>query len=599
MRPLSGALKFSMLALLAAAAALLGSCGGGSAGGGASVAPVEVTPVQAWISTADRSKLLARDPDLAFGAGVAGANNLDVDASVRYQQMVGFGAALTDSSAWLMRNRMSSAQRAALIDELFGHSGIGLSFLRLSLGASDFSRSHYTLDDMAPGQTDDALAHFSIDPMRADVLPTLKQALAANAQLSVMASPWSAPAWMKSNGSLIRSTDPNVQGTLLPQYYGAFARYLVKFADAMQAEGVPLYALSAQNEPHYEPADYPGMRLDPAQRAALVGQHLGPLLAQRAAPLRLLDWDHNWDDPASPLVVLADPVARPYVAGVAWHCYAGDVAAQSRVHDAYPDKEVFFTECSGGEWAPVWGDNLLWNVRTLVIGATRGWARGVLLWNLALDENHGPHLGGCGNCRGVVTVDSASGAVTRNVEYSALAHASRFVRPGASRIDSSTGVNGLDSVAFRNADDGSIALIVANSAAAARSFTVRQSGQTFAATLPAGSVATYSWLPKGLARLQSLAARMRQARHSSSGQSQGLSVGRRVSVAKSSASIRSRMRSPPWTTSRSSQPARPGTRCTRAAPLSISERARAHWCAISAVVLLVWRRASRSSRLTP
>ena len=265
MRLLSGALKFSMLALLAAVAALLGSCGGGSAGGGASVAPVEVTPVQAWISTADRSKLLARDPDLAFGAGVAGANNLDVDASVRYQQMVGFGAALTDSSAWLMRNRMSSAQRAALIDELFGQSGIGLSFLRLSLGASDFSRSHYTLDDMAPGQTDDALAHFSIDPMRADVLPTLKQALAANAQLSVMASPWSAPAWMKSNGSLIRSTDPNVQGTLLPQYYGAFARYLVKFADAMQAEGVPLYALSAQNEPHYEPADYPGMRLDPAQ----------------------------------------------------------------------------------------------------------------------------------------------------------------------------------------------------------------------------------------------------------------------------------------------------------------------------------------------
>lgn len=194
--------------------------------------------------------------------------------------------------------------------------------------------------------------------------------------------------------------------------------------------------------------------------------------------------------------MLADPLARPYVAGVAWHCYAGDVSAQTRVHNAYPDRETYFTECSGGAWAPVWSDNLLWNVRTLVIGATRGWARGVLLWNLALDENHGPHLGGCGDCRGVVTINSATGEVTRNAEYYALAHASRFVRPGAQRIDSSSGVNGLDSVAFRNADDGSLALLVANSAAATRTFTVRQAGETFAYVLPAGSVATFVWTPR-------------------------------------------------------------------------------------------------------
>lgn len=492
---------------------LLLSCGGGS-GGSSTPPPVcalgetlvngvcQPTPatgatVQAWVTRADQSLLLARAADTAFSTSAPADINIDVDASVRYQSMVGFGAAITDASAWLIQNRLSGTQRTALMEELFGRgTGIGLSFTRLTIGASDFSRTHYTLDDMPAGQTDDALAHFSIDPLRADVLPTVKSALALNPRLAVMASPWSAPAWMKANGSLTRSPDPAVKGTLRPQAYDAFARYLVKFADAMRAEGVPLHALTAQNEPHYEPPDYPGMLLDPAARATLVGQHLGPLLAQRASAPRLLDWDHNWDDPNSPLSVLADPVARPFVTGVAWHCYAGNVSAQTQVHNAYPDKETYFTECSGGQWAPVWSDNLLWNVRTLVIGATRNWARGVLLWNLALDENHGPHLGGCTNCRGVVTINSTTGAVTRNVEYYALAHASRFVRPDAQRIDSSTAVNGLDSVAFRNADDGSIVLIVANSAGAARSVSVRQAGQAFAYSLDAGSVATFVWTPK-------------------------------------------------------------------------------------------------------
>ena len=124
----------------------------------------------------------------------------------------------------------------------------------------------------------------------------------------------------------------------------------------------------------------------------------------------ILDWDHNWDEPQSPLTVLDDSVARRFVAGVAWHCYAGDVAAQSQVHSVYPGKDVYFTECAGGAWAPNFGDNLRWNVRTLIIGATRHWARGVILWNLALDPQHGPHLGGCADCRGVLTIDPLTGA---------------------------------------------------------------------------------------------------------------------------------------------------------------------------------------------
>ena len=459
-------------------------------GGAALAQPAPPGAVQAWETWTDQSRLLAPVDGLRFSGKASLPLDIEVDAGQRYQEMVGFGASVTDASAWLMRHKMSDAQREALLQDLFGKPpGIGLSFTRLTIGSSDFSLSHYSLDDMPKGQSDPELTRFSIAPMREDVLPVVKRALSINPQLQVMASPWSAPAWMKSNDHLF-------QGALRPEAFDAFSRYLGKFSDAMEAEGLPLFALTVQNEPHFEPPDYSGMRVDSPARAKLVGQYLGPMLAQRAKPVRIFDWDHNWDQPEAPLQVLADPVARPFIAGVAWHCYVGDVAVQAQVHDAFPDKDSYFTECSGGEWKPHWRETLPWYMSNLIIGTTRGWSRGVLLWNLALDENHGPHLGGCGNCRGVVTIDSNTGAVTRNVEYYALAHASRFVRPGASRIDSSTAVNGLDSVAFRNVDDGSIALIVSNSAAVARNFTVRQAGQTFAAALPAGSVATYFWLPK-------------------------------------------------------------------------------------------------------
>jgi len=291
---------------------------------------------------------------------------------------------------------------------------------------------------------------------------------------------------MKTSGRLI-------QGTLRPEAYGPLAEYFGRYIEAYRAEGVPVYAITVQNEPHYEPPTYPGMLLEPPARAQFIGQYLGPLFAQRGIGTIILDWDHNWDDYQSPLQVLADTAAPRYIPGVAWHCYGGDVSAQALVHDAHPDKDTYFTECSGGEWAPNFADNLKWFVGTLIIDATRDWAKGVLLWNLALDENHGPHTGGCGDCRGVVTITSGSGAVTRNVEYYALAHASRYVRPGARRIASTSGVAGVQSVAFRNADDGSKALIVVNTAAQDRAFTVLWSNQSLRYTLPAGAVVTFVW----------------------------------------------------------------------------------------------------------
>jgi glucosylceramidase len=468
--------------------ALLTGCGQASAvdpGGG-------ITPsgpvAQAWITTGNQSRLLSQEPDLRIlSTADASPVVIDVDEGTSYQEMIGFGAAMTDASAYLINNKLGS-QRGAIMQELFGRNpGIGLSFMRVPMGASDFSSTHYSYDDMPAGQSDSTLAHFSIDPDRADKLPALKQALAINPQLKLVASPWSPPGWMKTTGSLI-------QGTLLPQSYDSFADYFRKFIQAYSAEGVPIFAVTMQNEPAFEPTNYPGMRLDPPARAEVIGKHVGPLFASAGISALILDWDHNWDLPNQPLSVLADNAARSYVSGVAWHCYAGDVGVQETVHAAYPTKDAYFTECSGGAWAPVFADNLKWWVGNLIIGSTRGWAKGVAFWNLALDENGGPHLGGCGNCRGVITINSANGFVTRNVEYYALAHASQFVRPGAHRIASSTNVGGLQSVAFKNADDGSKVLIVLNTAATEVPFAIHTGGKSILYAIPAGAVVTFRWM---------------------------------------------------------------------------------------------------------
>lgn len=333
---------------------LAAACGGGGAasGGGPVPEPPPATgdPVEAWLTTGDRSRLLHREPDVRFGAAVEpGMPVIAVDETQRFQTMVGFGASITDASAWLIQTKLTPAARDALMRDLFGPApGIGLSFTRLTIGASDFSRSHYSFDDVPQGQSDPTLARFSIAPNRADVLPTVKQALAINPRLSVMASPWSAPGWMKTTGSLIK-------GTLRPEAYGPFAEYFRRYVEAYAAEGVPIWAITVQNEPHFEPDNYPGMRLDPPQRAKFVGEHLGPLFERSGIETLIFDWDHNWDEPESPLAVLADPVARKYISGVAWHCYGGNVAAQGPVHNAHPDKDAYFTECSGGGWAPNWG----------------------------------------------------------------------------------------------------------------------------------------------------------------------------------------------------------------------------------------------------
>lgn len=445
--------------------------------------------VELWLSTADRRLKLVQQPDIEMAARDAAPADVVIDTHRQYQSMVGFGAAMTDSSAWLLQNSMNVLQRSALLHELYGPPpNLNLNMLRLTIGASDFSLKPYTLDDVPFGQVDPQLQHFNIAPNQQDVIPTVREVLDIDPGLRIIASPWSAPAWMKTSENLIG-------GDLLEQYESTYADYLVKYLDAYSKNGIPIFALTLQNEPGFIPVTYPGMALPAATRARIVSQYLGPKLAGRKPRTRILEWDHNWSQPEEPLSVLADPAAAPYIDGVAWHCYEGSPYAQARVHRAYPKKDAYITECSGGDWASSINGELLWFTRDLLIAGIRQWARGVVYWNLALDEQHGPHFGGCDACKGVVTIDSQTGAVSRNDEYYAFAHFSRFVLPGAVRVWSTETDKGIDNVAFQNASDGSIVLVMVNSNTQARSVSVAQGQTRFQYTMPPESVATFVWNP--------------------------------------------------------------------------------------------------------
>ena len=445
--------------------------------------------IRVWLTTPDQTNLLTRQPDITWNRnGKTSGLTITVDEQQSYQQMVGFGASFTDSSAWLVQKKLRAKERTDLMKKLFHpRAGIGLSFLRQPLGASDFTTyGNYSYDDVPAGETDPTLANFSIEHDRASIIPVLKQALRINPSLRVMATPWSPPGWMKSSDSMIG-------GTLNASAYELYANYLVKCIQAYAAEGIPLYAITPQNEPLHVPTGYPGMLLEATEEATFIAHYLGPAFAANGISTKILIYDHNWDTLEYPETILTDAAAAAYIAGTAFHGYAGDAAAQSRIHDAYPDKEIYFTECSGGDWSPDFGTNLHWMTKNLIIDPIRHWAKAVSLWNIALDQENGPQNGGCPNCRGVVTIDWQHGTITYNVEYDVLSHVSKFVVPGAYRIASSPlESGGIEHVVFRN-PDGSKVLLVLNTAPSSTTFTVQWDTASFTSTLPAGAVATFTW----------------------------------------------------------------------------------------------------------
>jgi len=340
-------------------------------------------------------------------------------------------------------------------------------------------------DDMPYGESDPQLAHFSIDRDRKYILPILRQVLAVNRNIKIIASPWSPPGWMKSSGSM-------TLGSLLPSSYGPLARYFVRFVQSYEDACVPIFAVTPQNEPRNIPKDYPGMAMTDVEQTTFVRDHLGPAFRDAGLKSKILIFDHNWDMIDYPETILTDGAATQFIAGTATHCYGGAPSAQSVLHDRFPFKDIWLTECSGGEWQT---GNVLVEAASLIVQATRNWAKSVVLWNLALDQNHGPHLGGCTNCRAVVTIDHSThpATVTPTADYAALAHASKFVVPGASRVEStSTGQSAIEHVAFCN-PDGSIVLLVVNGAEEPATFAIDWRGQQASYTLKPGSVATFRW----------------------------------------------------------------------------------------------------------
>ncbi|WP_298733485.1 glycoside hydrolase family 30 beta sandwich domain-containing protein [uncultured Chitinophaga sp.] len=444
-----------------------------------------VGKAQVWVTNGTQSKLLQQGTDIDIKTGAAaGTTLITIDASKPLQEIEGFGAALTGSSAYLIHRQLNNTQRSQLLQELFDPGqGIGISYLRLTMGASDFSLEDFTYDDMPPGQTDPSLANFSIVKDKEDIVPVLQAIRAIAPDLKIMGSPWSAPAWMKDNGRL-------AGGRLKPEWYGAYAGYFVKYIQAYRQEGIRIDAVTPQNEPLYEAA-YPSMRMEAAEQAAFIREHLGPAFRQHQLNTAIVIYDHNWDVPQYPITILNDTAARQYVTGAAFHAYAGEVTAMTQVHAQHPDKALYFTEVSGGAWAQQFADNLEWNMANIFIGSVNNWSRNALLWNLALDDHHGPQNGGCKDCRGVVTIGS-DGAVTRNVEYYAIGHMSRFIRPGAFRISLSGSGGNLDCAAFLNSDATRV-LVVLNKDGNARSFTVREGDRQYQYSLEGNAVATIVW----------------------------------------------------------------------------------------------------------
>ncbi len=441
--------------------------------------------VSVWLTTADRSSLLALQPKpLRFGKPQAGLPAIDVSSSQKFQRMDGFGFALTGGSAQLLMH-MDAPQRESLLRELFGTGSgdIGVSYIRISIGSSDMNDHAFTYDDLPPGQTDVALKHFSLGPDATTVVPVLKEILAIDPSIEILGSPWSAPAWMKTNDNL-------KAGSLKPEYYNVYAQYFVRFIHAMQAQGIHINAVTPQNEP-LNPYNTPSMVMPARQEAQFISQSLGPAFHDAHIKTKIFVYDHNCDRPDYPLSILADAAARKYVDGSAFHLYAGKITALTSVHDAYPQKNVYFTEQMVVDPPGDPALHIAAPVARLIIGAPRNWSRNVLLWNLAADPSFGPHTsnGGCPICEGAITIDGND--VSRNVAYYTVAHASKFVRPGSFRIASSNaGVP--PNVAFLT-PSGRKALIVANTGSSAQKFQIRYRGKSAVATLPAGAVATYIW----------------------------------------------------------------------------------------------------------
>lgn len=438
--------------------------------------------VACWLTNPTNSIYLKKQN---IALNFSGSTNLNptitVDSVTRYQTMDGFGFAMTGGSAYLI-NKLPVADKAGLLKELFStdSASIGISYLRISIGASDLSSNVFSYDDVDPATSDSTLQSFSISPEAYDLIPVLKAVTAINPKIKILACPWSAPAWMKTNKSA-------KGGSLKPECFGVYARYFVKYIQAMQDQGITIDAITPQNEP-LNPDNNPSMFMSATDEALFVKNYLGPEFAKATIKTKIIIFDHNCDLIDYPLTILKDAEARKYVDGSAFHLYGGSISSLTILHNDYPDKNVYFTE----QWVGAPGnfaEDLKWHVKNLIIGAPRNWSKNVIEWNLASDKFYYPHtVGGCGTCLGGLTIGTD---VIRNVSYYIIAHASKFVPAGSVRIDSNE-VSYLPNVAFMT-PDGKKVLIVLNDGTTTQTFNIKFSNKIITNNLASGAVATYIW----------------------------------------------------------------------------------------------------------
>ena len=440
-----------------------------------------IKQTEIWLTKPDKSALFEKQSEQLKSSENKQENIIQINMDSSFQAIDGFGFTLTGGSALHIYN-MEAKERKKLLTKLFSIEGnnIGISYLRVSIGASDLDAAPFSYNDLPSGETDEALVNFSIEEDHKCLIPVLKEILEIVPDIKILGSPWSPPSWMKTN----RDTRG---GSLKPEYYATYAQYFVKYIQAMQSESIAIDAVTVQNEPLH-PGNNPSLLMLAEQQTEFIKNYLGPAFKKAGIKTKIILYDHNADRPDYPITILDDPEAKKYIDGSAFHLYAGKIDTLSKVHEAHPDKNLYFTE----QWIGAPGDfpkELAWHTKTLIIGATRNWCKTVLEWNLANDPDMQPHTdrGGCDRCLGAVTINGNE--VSRNPAFYIIAHASKFVRPGSVRIASNL-LKSLPNVAFRT-QEGNIVLIVFNDAKIEQKFQIEIGAYLYNASLPSKSVSTY------------------------------------------------------------------------------------------------------------
>ncbi|MCS4302890.1 glycoside hydrolase family 30 beta sandwich domain-containing protein [Chryseobacterium sp. BIGb0232] len=436
--------------------------------------------VEYWLTKGDENIKLQPQAPIRFVNTSNTLQNIEIDDTQKFQYVEGFGYTLTGGSVEVI-NRLSPGKRKALLNELFGsgkHS-ISISYLRVSIGASDLDGEVFSYDDLPEGQTDVSLSKFSLAKDKA-LIAMLKEILAINPKIKIIAAPWSPPVWMKDNGK-------SKGGSLKPEFYETYARYFVKYIKEMQNEGIVIDAVTPQNEPLH-PGNNPSMYMPSYQQRDFIKGHLGPAFKNNKIKTKIVIYDHNCNKPEYALDILKDPEAYQYIDGSAFHLYEGDISALSTVHDAFPDKNLYFTEQWTGSKG-TFNEDLNWHTKNVIIGSMRNWSKTALEWNLANDSKYTPHTeGGCTECKGAITI-SDSESFTRNVAYYIVAHASKFIPSGSQRI-ASTQTQYLSTAAFRT-PNGKTVLIVQNDSKEIEIFNIKFAGKIATVNIPGQSAATY------------------------------------------------------------------------------------------------------------